>query len=91
MGFTCGYPWEVSFLSFGLLVRRASWDLPHEFFGEGLFLVAGMDAAIVERVQLCHVCAALGKYAPRAPISTLRNGLLSKVSVCALISLRRAS
>ena len=32
MGFTCGYPWEVSCLSFGLLVRRPSWDLPHEFY-----------------------------------------------------------
>ena len=56
----------------------------------GYFWWPGLDAAM-ERVQLCHVCAALGKYPPRAPISTLRNGLLSKGSVCALISLRRAS
>ena len=27
-----------------------------------------MDAAIVERVQQCHVCAALGKSSPRAPL-----------------------
>ena len=57
----------------------------------GYFWWPGLGAAIVERVQLCHVCAALGKYPPRAPISTLRNGLLSKGSVCALISLTRAS
>ena len=57
----------------------------------GYFWWPGLDAAIVERVQLCQVCAALSKYPPRAPISTLRNGLLSKGSVCALISLRRAS
>ena len=47
--------------------------------------------SIVERVQLCHVCAALGKYPPRAPLSTLRNGLLSHWSLCAFISFRRAS
>ena len=57
----------------------------------GCFWWPGLDVAIVERVQLCHVCAALGKYPPRAPLSTLRNGLLSHGSVCALISLRRAS
>ena len=57
----------------------------------GYFWWSGLDAAIVERVQLYQVCAALSKYPPRAPISTLRNGLLSKGSVCALISLRRAS
>ena len=28
----------------------------------GYFWWPGLDAAIVERVQLCHVCAALGKY-----------------------------
>ena len=50
----------------------------------GYFWWPGLDAAVVERVQLCHVCAALGK-------STLRNGLLSHGTVCALVSLRRAS
>ena len=28
----------------------------------------GLGAAIFERVQLCHVCAALGKSTPRAPL-----------------------
>ena len=61
-----------------------------DYFYEEHHRICHMNS-IVERVQLRHVCAALGKYPPRAPISTLRNGLLSKGSVCALISLRRAS
>ena len=51
----------------------------------------GLDSGIVERVQLCHVCAALGEYPPRTPLSTLRNDLQSHGIVCALVSLRRAS
>ena len=31
----------------------------------------GLDGAIAERVQLCHVCAALGKSPPRAPLYPL--------------------
>ena len=34
----------------------------------GYFWWPGLDAAIVERVQQCHVCAALGKSPPRAPL-----------------------
>ena len=33
----------------------------------GYFWCPGLDAAIVERVQQCHVCAALGKSPSRAP------------------------
>ena len=34
----------------------------------GYFWWPGLDAAIVERVQQCHVCATLGKSPPRAPL-----------------------
>ena len=34
----------------------------------GYFWWPGLDAAIVERVQQCHVCAALGTSPPRAPL-----------------------
>ena len=51
-------------------------DLHHEHHGirrmkslaRGYFWWPGLDAAIVERVQQCHVCAALGKSPPRAPL-----------------------
>ena len=56
----------------------------------GYFWCPGLDAAIVERVQQCHVCAALGKSPSRAPFHP-GNGLLSHGSISTLISLRRAS
>ena len=34
----------------------------------GYFWWPGLDTAIVERVQQCHVCAAVGKSPPRAPL-----------------------
>ena len=34
----------------------------------GYFWCPGLDAAIVERVQQRHVCAALGKSSPKAPL-----------------------
>ena len=34
----------------------------------GYFWWPGLDAAIVERVQQCHVCAAVGKSPPKAPL-----------------------
>ena len=34
----------------------------------GYFWWPGLDAAIVERVQQCHVCATLDKSPPRAPL-----------------------
>ena len=34
----------------------------------GYFWWLGLDAAIVERVQQCHVCVVLGKSPPRAPL-----------------------
>ena len=34
----------------------------------GYFWCPGLNAAIVERVQQCHVCAALGKFPSGAPL-----------------------
>ena len=50
----------------------------------------GLDAATVERVQQCHVCAALGKSPPKAPLYPWKCPL-SHGRVSTLISLRRAS
>ena len=55
---------------------RLSDDLHQEHHGicrmkslaRGYFWWPRLDGAIAERVQLCHVCAALGKSPPRAPL-----------------------
>ena len=70
-------------------------DLRQEYRGicrmmspaRGYFWWPGLDAAIVEGVQQCHVCAALGRSPPKAPLYPWKwHG-----SVSTLISLRRAS
>ena len=46
---------------------RLLHDLHQEHRWQGvIFWWPGLDAAIVERVQQCHVCAALDKSPPRA-------------------------
>ena len=51
-------------------------DLHQEYHGiwrmkslaRGYFWWPGLNAAVVERVQQCHVCAALGKFPSREPL-----------------------
>ena len=39
-----------------------------KLLARGYFWWPGLNAAIVERVQQCHVCAALGTFPSRAPL-----------------------
>ena len=71
MGFMCGYFWEI--INMFICRMTCTKSISHgicqkKLLARSCFWWPGLDAAIVERVQQCHVCAALGKSPPRAPL-----------------------